>query len=47
MAKKGARYKCGECGVVVEVAEPCGCAPCDMICCNASMKEVKETKPKK
>jgi hypothetical protein len=41
MAKKGARYKCGECGLVVVVDEACGCSPCDLICCGVSMKEEK------
>ncbi len=39
MAKvqKGAKYKCPECGVVVVVEEPCGCAPCDLVCCSVPM----------
>ncbi len=39
MAKvqKGAKYKCEECGVVVVVDEPCGCAPCDLVCCSVPM----------
>ena len=41
MAKKGAKYKCEECGLVVVVDEACGCSPCDLICCGAPMKEVK------
>lgn len=41
MAKKGAKYKCEECGVVVMVDETCGCTPCDLVCCGVSMKEVK------
>lgn len=41
MAKKGAKYKCEECGVVVMVYETCGCTPCDLVCCGVSMKEVK------
>ena len=45
MAKKGDKYKCGECGLVVVVDETCGCSPCDLICCGAPMKEVKP-KPK-
>jgi hypothetical protein len=48
MAKKGAKYTCDECGVVMVVEDPCGCAPCDLICCGVPMKEVKpkEAKPK-
>jgi hypothetical protein len=41
MAKKGAKYKCEECGVVMVVEDPCGCAPCDVVCCGVPMKEVK------
>lgn len=41
MAKKGAKYKCEECGVVMVVDEECDCVPCDLICCGAPMKEVK------
>ena len=47
MAKKGAKYKCNTCGVVVVVDEACGCTPCDLICCDIPMKEVKaKAKPK-
>ncbi len=45
MAKKGDMYECGECGVVLTVTNPCDCAPCDIICCGAPMKQVK-SKPK-
>jgi hypothetical protein len=45
MAKKGAKYKCEECGLVVVVDAACGCAPCDLICCGVPMKEQKATKP--
>jgi hypothetical protein len=52
MAKqnKGAKYKCEECGVVVVVDEPCGCEPCDLVCCGVPMVEVAtkaKTKKKK
>ncbi len=46
MAKKGTRYKCDDCGMVVMVEDPCGCTPCDLICCEAPMKEVKTTTKK-
>ncbi len=48
MAKKGEQYKCDECGMTVQVANPCACAPCDLICCGVPMNEVKpkETKSK-
>jgi hypothetical protein len=41
MAKKGAKYKCEECGLVVVVDEACECAACDLICCDEPMKEMK------
>jgi len=41
VAKKGAQYKCEECGMIVTVADPCSCASCDLICCGVPMKEVK------
>jgi len=38
--KKGTRYKCEECGLIVEVADPCGCEPtCHIMCCGVPMKE--------
>ncbi len=41
--KKGTKYKCEECGLVVVVDEPCGCEPsCTLVCCESSMKEVKK-----
>jgi hypothetical protein len=44
--KKGERYKCDECGIVVLVEDDCGCEDCDIVCCGAPMKQVKEGKPK-
>ncbi len=43
MAKrKGSRYECEECGLVVVVDEPCGCEPtCELVCRGAPMKEVR------
>ncbi len=41
MAKKGTKYECEECGLVVVVDEACGCQACDLICCSEPMKEVK------
>lgn len=43
MAKKGDKYKCAECGLIVLVEDPCGCEPVEIICCGAPMKPVKET----
>jgi hypothetical protein len=47
MAKKGTKYKCEECGLVLVVDEACECEPeCVPTCCETPMKEVK-AKPKK
>ncbi len=46
MVKKGDKYACDDCGIIVMVDEACGCAPCDLVCCGAPMKSV-ETKEKK
>ncbi len=41
-AKKGTKYACSECGMVVTVDQACGCVDvCDLICCGEQM-EVKE-----
>jgi hypothetical protein len=41
--KKGESYKCEECGLVVVVDEPCGSEPtCELMCCEAPMKKVKQ-----
>ncbi|HWR26494.1 MAG TPA: hypothetical protein VN316_01310 [candidate division Zixibacteria bacterium] len=40
-AKKGAKFACSECGMVVTVDEACGCVDvCDLMCCGQQM-EVK------
>ncbi len=41
MAKKGDKYECSTCGVVMVVDNPCSCAVCDVMCCGAPMKPVK------
>jgi hypothetical protein len=41
LAKKGEKYKCEECGLIVVVDDPCGCETVELICCEASMKPVK------
>jgi hypothetical protein len=47
--KKGTRYACNECGLVVTVHEPCGCVEAhDLVCCGEPMKpERKAARPKK
>lgn len=54
-AKKGDRYVCDECGMVVAVDEPCGCEACEIACCDVPMvkaagaakKAGKKTAPSK
>ncbi len=46
--KKGTRYVCGECGLVVSVNEPCGCVDtCDLYCCGEPMKPKRKTARRK
>jgi len=40
-AKKGDKYKCEECGLVIAVEDPCGCETCEIVCCDQPMKPVK------
>ncbi len=47
--KKGEKYKCEQCGLVVLVEDACGCQTCDLVCCSAPMKPLKaaeKAKPK-
>lgn len=40
--KKGVKYSCNECGLVVSVDEICGCVEAHkLICCSKSMKAKK------
>jgi hypothetical protein len=45
-AKKGEKYECEECGLVVVVEDPCGCETAEIVCCSVPMKPVKATKAK-
>jgi hypothetical protein len=48
-SKKGEKYQCEECGLVVVVDDPCGCETVELVCCEVPMKPVKvqiKTKPK-
>jgi hypothetical protein len=43
--KKGDRYQCGICGLVVKVDDTCGCVDmCDIVCCDKPMKKKRKTK---
>ena len=45
--KKGEKYECPECGLVVVIEDDgCVCEECDVVCCDVPMELVKE-KPKK
>jgi len=37
--KKGSKYRCDECGLVVVVDDPCGCVACELVCCGVAMKK--------
>lgn len=41
--KKGTKYACSVCGMVVSVDTVCGCTGvCDLICCGKEMKVKKQ-----
>ncbi len=43
--KKGDKYSCTSCGLMVTVDELCGCVDfCDIMCCGAPMKPAKSKK---
>ena len=44
--KKGSKWECEECGLVMIVDDPCGCVACELLCCEVPMKEVKAKKTK-
>ena len=37
-AKKGMKYVCDSCGIILSVEEACDCDLCDIICCGQDMK---------
>lgn len=39
--KKGEKYECEECGMIVVVEDVCGCEECVLVCCETPMKKVK------
>ena len=44
--KKGDKYQCEDCGLVLMIDEPCGCEPCEIVCCGTPMKPVAAQKAK-
>ena len=45
-SKKGDKYQCEDCGLVMMVDTPCGCEPVDIVCCGTPMKPVAAAKAK-
>jgi hypothetical protein len=43
LAKKGEKYKCENCGLVIVGEDPCGCEAIELLCCEVPMKPVKAT----
>jgi hypothetical protein len=44
--RKGNRYGCSVCGLVLSVVDDCGCGTIDLMCCDTPMKK-KRVMPKK
>jgi hypothetical protein len=40
-SKKGEKYSCDVCGLVVSVEEECECDECVIVCCEKPMKKTK------
>jgi hypothetical protein len=45
--KKGEKYRCDECGLIVVVEDPCGCETVELLCCAVPMKPAKVAKKQK
>jgi hypothetical protein len=41
VSKKGAKYGCEVCGLVVSVDTACGCEEIDLLCCSEPMRMKK------
>jgi len=41
LTKKGQKYKCDECGLIVVIEDPCGCETVELMCCQTPMKPEK------
>ena len=43
--KKGDKYRCSICGLVVKIDDTCDCVGmCDIICCDKPMEKKRKTK---
>lgn len=46
--KKGEKYECPECGLVIIIEDDgCECGECDVVCCSVPMELVMRGKPAK
>ncbi|HTW92386.1 MAG TPA: hypothetical protein VMH22_11835 [bacterium] len=45
--KKGDKYVCDSCGLVLVVSDACDCADCGPVCCGEQMKVKKAKTTKK
>jgi hypothetical protein len=45
-SKKGEKYVCEECGLVIAIEDPCGCEAIELFCCSVPMKPVIAKKAK-
>ena len=41
-AKKGEKYGCKKCGLMVTVDEDCNCEVCDIVCCDKPLEKLEE-----
>jgi len=41
-AKKGEKYKCEKCGLLVTIDNDCNCEVCDLVCCGEALKKIGE-----
>jgi hypothetical protein len=40
-SKKGEKYTCDDCGLIIVVEEDCNCSECDIVCCEKPMKKLE------
>lgn len=46
--KKGEKYECPECGLIVIIEDDgCECTECDVVCCSVPMELIAQKKPAK
>ena len=43
--RKGDKYECRVCGLVVKIDRKCGCTgTCEIMCCDKPMKKIRKAK---